>query len=63
MDSNSKKLSDNEILKIVKHFTDRILGDYKYGTESSMFDQKGMLSEHDIKTYNNLINENNEGRI
>ena len=32
MDSNSKKLSDNEILKIVKHFTDRILGDY-YGTE------------------------------
>ena len=63
MDSNSKKLSDNEILKIVKHFTDRILGAYKYGTESSMFDQKGMLSEHDIKMYNNLINENNEGRI
>ena len=62
-DFNNAKFSDDEILKIVKYFTDRILGAYKYDTESSMFDQKGMLSEHDIKTYNNLINENNKNRV
>ena len=63
MNSNSVKLSDNEILKIVKYFTDTILRAYKYDTESSMFDQKGKLSENDIKIYNNLINENNKARV
>ena len=63
IDSNSAKLSDNEILKIVKQLTDKILGAYKYDVKSSMFDQKGMLSEVDIKVYNNLINENNNSRV
>ena len=63
MDFNSLKLSDNEILKIVKYLTDRVLGAYKYGTESSMFDQKGMLNEKDIEEFNRLTNINNKSGI
>ena len=56
-------MSDNEILDIAKYFTDKILASYKYGTESSMFDQKGMLNEDDFKMFNNLINENNNAGV
>ena len=62
-DSINAKLSDNEILDIVKHFTDKILGAYKYGTESSMFDQKSMLNEDDFKEFNNLITKNNNAKV
>ena len=58
--SNCLKLLDDEILKIVKCLTDRVLGAYKYDTESSMFDQKGMLNENDFKEFNRLININNQ---
>ena len=61
--SINAKLSDNEILDIVKYFTDKILAAYKYGTESSIFDQKNMLNEDDFKMANNLINENNKDRV
>ena len=60
IDSNSLKLLDDEILKIVKCLTDRVLGAYKYGAESSMFDQKGMLNENDFEEFNRLININNK---
>ncbi len=49
---NVLELTNVEIMKIVKYFTSKILGAYKYDEESSIFDQNGMLGEDDFKKFN-----------